>query len=278
MSDDAQTPPRVPLSKPDQAGGAAPVPQPWAPPVNDGSAGPGATIADTASPTPHTPSVHDQQTVTSLPGLNGSPAPRPWASPFTPLAPSAPANGSAGNPFAPPAPSAPANGSAGNPFVPPAPSAPVGGPAGPFAPPVGPSYAQGEPVPPPPISPDGPGQVPYGYPGGYGYPSQPSYGGGAHGPQSQGAGAYYGWPGMTPVPSNGLGTAGLVIGIISAVGFCLWPIAILLGIMAVVFGMIGRGKAHRGEATNPGQALAGIICGAAGIVLGLVMVAFLIAT
>ncbi|WP_246101690.1 DUF4190 domain-containing protein [Streptomyces cyaneus] len=80
------------------------------------------------------------------------------------------------------------------------------------------------------------------------------------------------------MPSNGMGTAGLVLGIISAVVFCLWPIAIILGVLALIFGSIGRGKARRGEATNPGQALAGVICGAAGVVLGLVMLALVIAT
>lgn len=44
----------------------------------------------------------------------------------------------------------------------------------------------------------------------------------------------------------------------------------------MIFGAIGRAKAKRGEATNPGQALAGIICGAAGIVLGIGFVILLI--
>jgi uncharacterized membrane protein len=73
-------------------------------------------------------------------------------------------------------------------------------------------------------------------------------------------------------PSNGLGTAGLVLGIIAAVGFCLWPVALACGILAVIFGAFGRGKARRGEATNPGQALAGIICGAVGIALAVAFV------
>jgi hypothetical protein len=134
-----------------------------------------------------------------------------------------------------------------------------GAPADPFAPP-----APGEPVPPPPIAPDGPGQVPYGYPGAYGHPAaQPPGHGGAPG---QG---YYGWTGTAPIPSNGLGVTGLVLGIISAVVFCLWPVAIVLGALALIFGSIGRGKAARGEATNPGQALAGIICGAVGVALGI---------
>ncbi|WP_231905789.1 DUF4190 domain-containing protein [Streptomyces davaonensis] len=80
------------------------------------------------------------------------------------------------------------------------------------------------------------------------------------------------------MPSNGMGTTALVLGIVSAGVFCLWPVAIVLGVLALIFGLIGRGKAGRGEATNAGQALAGTICGAAGIVLGFAMLAFVIAT
>ncbi|MFD0308524.1 DUF4190 domain-containing protein [Streptomyces sp. NPDC127119] len=80
-------------------------------------------------------------------------------------------------------------------------------------------------------------------------------------------------PGMPMGPSNGLGTASLVLGIVAAVGFCLWPVALVCGILAVIFGAIGRGRARRGQATNAGQALAGIICGAVGVALG---VAFLV--
>ncbi|MEU8958298.1 DUF4190 domain-containing protein [Streptomyces sp. NPDC048518] len=161
---------------------------------------------------------------------------------------------------------------------------------GPHAgPPVGnPFAAPGEPVPPPPISPDGPGRMPYGYeyghgygygypgpPGGapgYGYPGQPGYPGYQGAPGAPG----YGWPAMPMAPANGMGVAGLVLGIIAAVGFCLWPLAIVVGILAVIFGAIGRRKARRGEATNGGQALAGIICGAAGIVLSIAVLVILL--
>ncbi|MGN9761305.1 DUF4190 domain-containing protein [Streptomyces sp. SD31] len=187
--------------------------------------------------------MHDQQTVTSVPPMGVPSEPRDAMPPAAPWP----------NPSAGPGPVMPPYGSTGNPFA--APAAP------------GPYGAHGEPVPPPPIGPDGPGHVPYGYPGGHGYP--------AVGP---GAAGYYGWPGMPAMPSNGMGTAGLVLGIISAAIFCLWPVAIILGVLALIFGSIGRGKARRGEATNPGQALAGMICGAAGVVLGLGMVALVIAT
>ncbi|MCH0565365.1 DUF4190 domain-containing protein [Streptomyces sp. MUM 136J] len=176
--------------------------------------------------------------------------------------------------MAPPGPVAPAG--AANPFAPPGPAGP-GAPGGPFAPPPGvggafaPPGPQGEPVPPPPIAPDGPGRMPYGHPGaGYGQPPLAGYGPGAHAPGTPGVPAgYYGWPGVPVMPSNGMGTAGLVLGILSTVIFCLWPLAIILGILGVIFGAIGRRRADRGQATNAGQALAGIICGAVGIVLGI---------
>ncbi|MFJ6570934.1 DUF4190 domain-containing protein [Streptomyces sp. NPDC091292] len=158
-------------------------------------------------------------------------------------------------------------------------------PANPYAPPSGtasphshPPVAGGIPggqVPAPPLSPEGPGQAaPYGYPGPapYPYPGQPVPGAPAgYFPGVPGGVSGYGWSGMPVAPSNGLGTASLVVGIISVVGFCLWPVAIILGILAVVFGCVSRAKARRGEATNPGQALAGIICGSVGLALALML-------
>ncbi|WP_307131191.1 DUF4190 domain-containing protein [Streptomyces aurantiacus] len=76
-------------------------------------------------------------------------------------------------------------------------------------------------------------------------------------------------------PNNGLGIASLVLGIVSAVGFCLWPVSLAAGVLALIFGLIGRNKVRRGEATNPGHALAGIICGAVGVVLAIAFVVVL---
>ncbi|MFE0675174.1 DUF4190 domain-containing protein [Streptomyces sp. NPDC058867] len=242
--EDAGSAPRVGLTKGSGSGpvgGAAvspPEPDPWAPPGADaparGPEGPGYTMwsaptgpagpsVPSAPSGPPAPSVHDQQTVTSLP----TPGAGAWPPPA--------------NPFAVP-----------DAVTPPPPYA---------------QYGQGEAVPPPPIAPDGPGQVAYGYPGPYG----------AAGGYGAPGGYGYPWGGMQPMPSNGLGTASLVLGIISAAGFCLWPLAIVLGVLALIFGLVGRAKVRRGEATNAGQALAGAICGVAGLVLGLCMIAFLVA-
>ncbi|WP_371662870.1 DUF4190 domain-containing protein [Streptomyces sp. NBC_00280] len=276
------TPARVPLDKP-PAGSAAggttagsePEFNPWAPPAEDaprsGSApeGPGNTVFwNNGATTPPPATVHNHPTVTSTPAAStpqpgvhsGPPAPQasqPWANPFA--APGAPAAGTPQD----------------NPFAPPTPHFSYAQPAAP-----------GEPVPPPPIAPDGPGPAPYAYPAypsqqGYGYPQQAGYavaGPAQPAPPMYGGAPGYGWAPMAPQPMNGMGTASLVVGIVSAVFFCLWPLAIILGILAVVFGLIARGRARRGQATNGGQALAGIICGGVAIILavmfGVLIIAF----
>lgn len=126
--------------------------------------------------------------------------------------------------------------------APPGATPPVGGP--------------GPGVPPPPIAPTGPGA-----PGGYGYPGYP-----------QG----YGWSGMPMAPQNGMGLAAMVLGILSCALFCLYGVvSLVLGILAVVFGVKGRRKAERGEADNHGQAQAGLIMGVIGIVLGVAVIVLL---
>ncbi|WP_239148690.1 DUF4190 domain-containing protein, partial [Streptomyces anulatus] len=107
----------------------------------------------------------------------------------------------------------------------------------------------------------------------YGYPAPPPqpYGG------YPGYGAYGAGPvGWAPAPNNGLGTAAMVIGIISVAGFCLYGVNIILGILALIFGIIGLGRAKRGEATNRGMALAGVILGSVGIVVGAAILGLII--
>ncbi|MGX4689538.1 DUF4190 domain-containing protein [Streptomyces sp. JNUCC 63] len=119
----------------------------------------------------------------------------------------------------------------------------------------------GSAVPPPPIAPTGPA------PGGYGYPTYPGY-----------PGQGYGWPGTpTMPPQNGMGTAAMVLGILSCSMFCLYGVfSVVLGIVAVVLGVKGRRRAERGEANNHGQAQAGLITGIIGLVLGLAMLVLMI--
>ncbi|MET7735509.1 DUF4190 domain-containing protein [Streptomyces sp. NPDC005402] len=192
---------------------------PWAPPES------GPSLEKSPSPgagQPPSPSVHDQDTVTSAP-TPGYGFPPPGAAPTPGYGYPAPEQG-----------------------------VPVGGP-GPGTP-GGPA-----PVPPPPIGPEGPGApVGYGYPG---YPQSPQ--------------GYGGWAPPMP-PQNGMGVAAMVLGILSCALFCMYGIlSLVLGVLAIVFGIKGRKRAERGEATNHGQAQAGFIMGIIGTILGIAVIVLL---
>ncbi|GHG27635.1 DUF4190 domain-containing protein [Streptomyces hydrogenans] len=147
-------------------------------------------------------------------------------------------------------------------------SIPVGDPAG------------GE-LPPPPVAPGGPSA--YGAPTpppSYGYPAA---GPGAYGYPAAGPGAY-GYPPAHPSPYgpmpgqyNGMGTAGMVLGIIGTCLFWFYGVpSIVLGVLALIFGILGRKRAHRGEASNGGAATAGIVLGIVSAVLGAAVVALVV--
>ncbi|PRH80738.1 hypothetical protein C6N75_02605 [Streptomyces solincola] len=163
--------------------------------------------------------------------------------------------------------------------------------------------ADGE-VPPPPLAPGGPSPtMPGGYghgypdpaapPGGYGYPDPAATSGGYGRPDLTATSAGYGYP-PAPAPgpgypgypgygawgsggqSNGMGITAMVLGIVAVVMFCAWGLGVLLGILALIFGIIGRNKAKRGEANNGGMALAGVILGSVAIAAGAAFLAFLV--
>lgn len=105
-------------------------------------------------------------------------------------------------------------------------------------------------------------------------PSQGGQGYGQQGYPSQGSGQSY--PGQSYDPParparNGLGIAALVLGILSIVpGF--FYVGVVLGIIAVILGFLARGRVKRGEATNGGMALAGIIAGIIGFVVAAIFI------
>lgn len=69
-----------------------------------------------------------------------------------------------------------------------------------------------------------------------------------------------------PTPSNGLGTTALVCGIVGA-ALCWVPVlGFILGVLATTFGAIGLVKANKGEATNKGMAIAGLVLGVVALV------------
>src|SRR6478735_6480752 len=70
-------------------------------------------------------------------------------------------------------------------------------------------------------------------------------------------------PGSSPA-RNGLGVSALVLGIIGTVSglipFFFW-LAGILGLIALILGLAGRGRAKRGEATNKGVTTFGAVLG-----------------
>ncbi|MDW6059586.1 DUF4190 domain-containing protein [Streptomyces sp. FXJ1.4098] len=176
--------------------------------------------------------------------------------------------------------------------MPPPPQAPTGpGTPSAYQPPPGP-YGVG------PYAPTGYGQPGYGQTGygqtGYGQPgygqtgygqsgyAQPGYGQTGYGQPPYGAQPAYGYPGSGypgppygPVaftPDNGNGTAALVLGIVGTVLFFSIVFGVILGVLAIIFGVLGRAKAQRGEADNGGQALAGLVLGVIAVVASVVMI------
>ncbi|KUH98054.1 DUF4190 domain-containing protein [Mycobacterium sp. IS-3022] len=114
---------------------------------------------------------------------------------------------------------------------------------------------QNPPQPPPPNSPQAPPPPPqYGaYPGSYPPPPQ----------------GYPGYPPPATAPKNGLGIASLVIAIVALVSVFG---GIVLGVVAVILGFLGWGRAKRGEATNGGMAVAGIVLGFLSIIEAIVLI------
>ncbi|WP_406268913.1 DUF4352 domain-containing protein [Streptomyces sp. NBC_00191] len=84
----------------------------------------------------------------------------------------------------------------------------------------------------------------------------------------------YGGPGQyaTGNPArNGLGTAALVLGIIGTITglipFLFW-LGCILGLLALILGLLSRGRAKRHEATNKGSATAGAVLGLVAVIVG----------
>ncbi|MDT8912468.1 DUF4190 domain-containing protein [Amycolatopsis sp. PS_44_ISF1] len=72
-------------------------------------------------------------------------------------------------------------------------------------------------------------------------------------------------------PRNGFGVTALVLGILAIV-LC-WTVwgGIVLGVLALIFGILGIKRANRREATNKGAAVAGVVTGVIGLIIGIIL-------
>lgn len=107
---------------------------------------------------------------------------------------------------------------------------------------------------------DGPyGQNPYGQAAAQQDPyGTDPYGQGAHGQQ----------PAPAP-PRNGLGLAALIVGIVSLL-LAIIPGVGLIGVVAVVLGVIALVRVRRGVATNRGVSITGVVLGGLAVVAAVV--------
>jgi len=102
----------------------------------------------------------------------------------------------------------------------------------------------------------------------YGYPPGPYPG--SYPPPPMPYGDY---PGGAPTPRNGLGIAALPVGVLGLLG-SFFVVGIIPGVAAAIMGLVARGRAKHGEATNGGVALAGVIVGVLAVIASLIFAAF----
>ncbi len=76
----------------------------------------------------------------------------------------------------------------------------------------------------------------------------------------------------TARPRNGLGVAALVIGVaslVAAVSFILFPLALVSSVVGLIIGIMALIRARKKGATNPGQAVSGVICSVLALIIAI---------
>jgi hypothetical protein len=83
-------------------------------------------------------------------------------------------------------------------------------------------------------------------------------------------------PGYGPPAQSGqnntLGLVSMILGIVAIPTICCFYLGVPLGIAAIVLGYLGKQKAEQGLASNRGQAMAGLICGAVAVGLAILLI------
>ncbi len=200
------------------------------------------TPSPAEQPSVDAPAVPSPAAVPPQPTAAPTPPPVPPVTPYSSTAPQSSVTPPAPSayPPVPPQPSTPQNNAAPQPGYTP-PQSPYAAPQPGYMPPQSP-YAAPQPGYTPPQAPVPPQPPVYQPP----YASAPGY-----------------YAPMQPKKTNGFAVASLACGIAAIPMFCCIWIPILLGVLAIVFGILSRRRDDR----MPGIALAGIICGAIGLIL-----------
>jgi heme/copper-type cytochrome/quinol oxidase subunit 2 len=79
-------------------------------------------------------------------------------------------------------------------------------------------------------------------------------------------------PDTPPARGNGLAVAALVLGIVACLLF--WTVfgGIVLGVLAVIFGIVGARRARGGRAPHRGMSITGLVLGALGLIASAVII------
>ncbi|MGH3344291.1 MAG: DUF4190 domain-containing protein [Carbonactinosporaceae bacterium] len=83
---------------------------------------------------------------------------------------------------------------------------------------------------------------------------------------------YYPPPPTYPPPArarNGMGTAALVLAILALLVSWFLGAGILLGVLGLIFGFIGLGRLRRGDASNQGVTVAGLVLSGLAILISI---------
>ncbi|WP_436997957.1 DUF4190 domain-containing protein [Streptomyces sp. enrichment culture] len=96
---------------------------------------------------------------------------------------------------------------------------------------------------------------------------------GHHGTTGHGQPMAHGQPARTGERRNGFGIAALVLGIAAVLLFWTAFGGIVLGLLAVIFGVLGFRRGRRGVATNGTMAIIGAVLGALALVVSSVLLA-----
>lgn len=74
-------------------------------------------------------------------------------------------------------------------------------------------------------------------------------------------------------PSNGIATAGGIVGIIAAALLWFPYIGLILGIIGVVLGAVGLSRSNRLHGAGKGMSIAGIVCGGVALIINVLFIA-----
>lgn len=86
----------------------------------------------------------------------------------------------------------------------------------------------------------------------------------------------YGYQGPVQGPPQGLAITSMVLGLCGIVAWIVWPVALVLAILAVIFGHVSLSKEKYGQAGGHGMAVTGVVLGYVflGLVLAIVILTF----